>query len=95
MRTLVFALIAVSAVQAVHAGDYVQGYTRKDGTYVQGHYRASPDQYRYNNPSSQSLGGTQRDEFSSRQQFNKSNPSYNPYLDRNGNGTYDYNDSSR
>ncbi|WP_157622890.1 hypothetical protein [Solimonas soli] len=95
MRKLLFVLVAVSAAQAVQAGEWVDGYTRKDGTYVQGHYRASPDQYRYNNPSSQSMGGTQRDEFSSRPQYNKSNPSYNPYLDRNGNGTYDYNDPYR
>ncbi len=70
---------------------WVKGYTRKDGTYVQGHYRTTPDQYRYNNKSSQTQGGYQRDEFSSGTgATNKKNPTwyqrdndndgqYNPY----------------
>jgi len=31
------------------AAGWVNGYTRKDGTYVQGHYRSSPDGNPYNN----------------------------------------------
>jgi hypothetical protein len=33
-------------------------------TYVQGHYRSAPDANRYNNRSSQTQGGSRRDEFS-------------------------------
>ena len=28
---------------------YVNGYYRSNGTYVRGHYKTSPDQYKYNN----------------------------------------------
>lgn len=36
-------------VSSVYADTYVRGYTRKDGTYVQPHYRSSPDGNPYNN----------------------------------------------
>lgn len=43
-------LLASTAI----AGDtYVRGYTRKDGTYVQPHYRSAPDRSYNNNYSSQ------------------------------------------
>lgn len=31
--------------------NYVDGYFRKDGTYVSGHFKSSPDQYNFNNNS--------------------------------------------
>lgn len=59
------------------AKDYVQGYTRKDGTYVQGYTRSAPDASRYNNQQSQSNGGYRRDEYSpGLGATNQSNPSY-------------------
>lgn len=71
---------------AASADTYVQGYTKSDGTYVQGHMRASPNANRYDNPSSQSLGGTRRDEFSSpNAATNKRNPVYGGY-DNDGDG---------
>lgn len=70
------------------AGKFVGGYTKKDGTYVQGHFKSDPDQYRYNNQQSQTYGGKQRDEFSSGTgATNKSNPSYN-YRDNDRDGVY-------
>jgi hypothetical protein len=36
------------------ADTWVNGYTRSDGTYVQGHYRSSPNQYKYDNYGSKS-----------------------------------------
>lgn len=47
------------------ADKWVNGYTKKDGTFVQGHYKSSSDSYRYNNHGAKSQGGAQRDEFSS------------------------------
>ena len=36
--------VVMAFAGVVYAGDtYVQGYTKKDGTYVQGHYRSSPN----------------------------------------------------
>ena len=59
------------------ADTYVNGYTRKDGTYVQGHTRSSPDSSRSNNYNSRSNGGNQRDEYSGA--TNKSNSGYGLY----------------
>jgi len=75
-RTALFlALVALSG--AVLADQYVNGYTRKDGTYVQGHAKSSPDENRYNNKGSQTYGGNQRDEYSSGTgATNRSNSSY-------------------
>jgi hypothetical protein len=42
--TLIFiTLIAISGVAV--AQKYVNGYTKKDGTYVQGHNKSSPDHF--------------------------------------------------
>ena len=66
------------------AGDYVNGYTRRDGTYVQGHSKTSPDAYRFNNQNSRTNGGTQRDEFNGFA-TNKRNSAYGMY-DNDGDG---------
>lgn len=62
-----------------YADQYVRGYTRSDGTYVQPHYRSDPNQYRYDNYSSQGNTnpytgerGSQPNEFSSPPVYNKS-----------------------
>ena len=75
-RTALFiALVALSGTAL--ADQYVNGYYRKDGTYVQGHTKSSPDAYRSNNRDSQTYGGSQRDEYSSGTgATNKSNSSY-------------------
>lgn len=52
MRRTIVALTAVLSVSAF-AQNHVNGYMRRDGTYVQGHYRSSPDASRLNNYSSQ------------------------------------------
>lgn len=75
-RTVLFLALATLS-GAVLADKYVNGYTRKDGTYVQGHTKSSPDEYRYNNKNSQTYGGSQRDEYSSGTgATNRSNSSY-------------------
>ena len=50
-----YALIALTLCTATTAmaDTYVQGYMRKDGTYVAPHMRSSPDHNSYNNYSSQ------------------------------------------
>lgn len=45
LATAAFVLLGFSQAHA----DYVQGYTRKDGTYVAPHQRTSPDRNPYNN----------------------------------------------
>lgn len=46
---VIMTLAAALAAPAVQAADYVSGYTRSDGTYVQPHYRSSPDSSKWNN----------------------------------------------
>lgn len=75
-RTILFITLATLS-GAVFSEKYVKGYSRKDGTYVQGHTKSSPDEYRYNNKGSQTYGGSHRDEYSSGTgATNKSNSSY-------------------
>lgn len=53
MKTL-FALLALISVSvAAVADEYVRGYTRKDGTYVEPHHRSSQNNRRDDNYSSQ------------------------------------------
>lgn len=87
MKRVILALIVIMAASSALAGQtYVNGYTRQDGTYVQGHTRTTPDEYRSNNRGSQSMGGHQRDEFSDNGgATNKRNQSYG-MRDNDGDG---------
>lgn len=89
------AMVIMLLVAATASADqWVNGYTKKDGTYVEGHYRSSPNQYRYDNYSSQNNSnpytgqqGSGRNEWSSTPQYNDSygngaGKSYNNYYDR-------------
>jgi hypothetical protein len=50
MKVRMLALLVLLVSGAAFAKDtYVQGYTRKDGSYVQPHHRTSPDSNPYNN----------------------------------------------
>ena len=54
LLSLALVLGLLAAAVPVFAGDtYVRGYTRKDGTYVQPHFRSAPDGNRFNNWSTQ------------------------------------------
>lgn len=78
-------LIAICAAPS-SADKWVNGYSKKDGTYVKGHMKSSPDSNRYNNKSSQTYGGSQRDEYSSGMgATNKKNSSYG-YRDNDNDG---------
>ena len=43
------ALIMLAASGTATADQFVRGYTRSDGTYVQPHYRSNPDGNTFNN----------------------------------------------
>jgi hypothetical protein len=54
MKIAVARIIAIiSVVSSAHAQTAVHGYVRKDGTYVQPHYKTAPDNSRFNNYSTQ------------------------------------------
>jgi hypothetical protein len=52
MKYLVALFVALTSFSAI-ADTYVKGHTRSDGTYVQPHYRSSPNNYKFDNYSSQ------------------------------------------
>ena len=79
MRSVILFILALAFTTHAFAEKYVKGYTRKDGTYVQGHTKSSSDSYRFNNKNSNSNGGNRRDEFSNYGATNKSNSSYRSY----------------
>ena len=80
------ALIVLAVVSSVASADnYVRGYARHDGTYVQPHYQTAPNQYRHDNYSAQGntnpyngREGTQRHEYSNPPTYNQNygNPNY-------------------
>lgn len=83
---IVVAIIFAAAIpSAAMAGKYVNGYTRSDGTYVSGYYRSSSNENRWDNSSSQTMGGTERDEYSAPSATNTSNPSWGT-SDNDGDG---------
>jgi len=49
MKKIVFAFFALLVSFSVLADVFVNGYHRKDGTYVKPHYRSNPDGNPYNN----------------------------------------------
>lgn len=53
IKLLGLILLLVLTGTAFARDTYVQGYVRKDGTYVQPHYRTAPDRNPYNNYSTQ------------------------------------------
>ena len=44
MKKIIISIVfALTLINTVAADVWVDGYFRSDGTYVQGHYRSSPD----------------------------------------------------
>ena len=49
IRYLVIALFLIGLSSAAHASEWVNGYLKRDGNYVQGYYRSKADGYQFNN----------------------------------------------
>lgn len=49
MKTIIALALAAAFAAPVMADQYVNGYTRSNGTYVQPHYRSDPDGTTLNN----------------------------------------------
>lgn len=92
------ALIALACMcTPVLADEPVRGHVRKDGTYVEPHYRSSPNQYRFDNYSSSGNSnpytgqrGYERNEFTDPPAYNKPRSSNAPSYPSNS-----YRDPSR
>lgn len=48
-KVLILSLAIFLLTAPVAFAGWVKGYTRSDGTHVRGHYRSSPDNYKWNN----------------------------------------------
>jgi hypothetical protein len=83
MKKVMMFLAAIAAFQSCLADNYVNGYMRRDGTYVQPHYQTQGDRNPYNNYSTQGntnpYTGQQgyRDPVQVQQQYAPHQPSYN------------------
>lgn len=83
---IVLAVLALTAQSAL-ADTYVQGYTRRNGTYVPGHYRSTPNSTRTDNYGSPSQPKSSR--------YSLPQPSYQRDTDHDGIANqYDYDDNN-
>lgn len=83
MKAIIAAALIVAAMPAA-ADQYVRGYTRSDGTYVQPHYRSSPDSQQWNNYSTQGNVNPYTGQQGSQRDTTYDPPKlYNPYDRRN------------
>ncbi|MDO9533282.1 MAG: hypothetical protein Q7O12_14305 [Deltaproteobacteria bacterium] len=57
----------------------VQGYTRKDGTYVQPHHRTAPDNSRFNNYSTQGNVNPYTGQMGTVNPYTQPQPQVTPY----------------
>ena len=90
---LIGAILIAFAGTAVAQSHHVNGYTRKDGTYVAPHEASNPNAYRYDNRSSQTNGGTKRDEYSAPPATNRKNPAWGS-ADNDNDGVSNSSDST-
>jgi len=50
-KTLITSIVAVTLIGNIFAGSlyWVNGYSKSDGSYVSGHFKTTPDAYKWNN----------------------------------------------
>jgi hypothetical protein len=63
------ATVSMALAAPADADTYVHGYTRRDGTYVQPHYRSSPDSSTFNNWSSRGNMNPHTGEYGTRDPY--------------------------
>ena len=81
MKRAFLSLLLLALSAAVFADETVRGYVRRDGTYVAPSHRTEPNQFRFDNYSSQGntnpytgQPGHKPNEFSTPPVYNQSNP---------------------
>lgn len=79
MKALIAAALIAAAMPAA-ADQYVRGYTRSDGTYVQPHYRSNADGQQWNNYGTQGNTNPYTGQRGSQRDTTYDPPKiYNPY----------------
>lgn len=74
MKQVAAAVLLILSSSSMAADTYTQGYTRKDGTYVQPHYSTAPNNSRLDNYSTQ--GNT--NPYTGQQGTQSREPAFNP-----------------
>lgn len=78
MKTAIIAITLILITTPLFAAQYVRGYLRSDGTYVQGHYRSSPDNSYNNNYSTKGNNNPYTGQSGSQSRtWNDRTPQYN------------------
>ena len=85
-------LLAVCLTGTAFADVYVRGYTKSNGTYVQPHYRSSPNGTTADNWSTKGNVNPYTGQYGTKSPTYPSAPSYNPYPTTYGtvSGQYEY-----
>lgn len=85
MKALVIFALMVISLSSI-ADEYVRGYVRKDGTYVQPHFRSTPNNFKFDNYGSQGnvnpytgQRGYAPNEFSTPPAYTPPSYNYRPY----------------
>jgi hypothetical protein len=78
-KAVLAAAFSLTVVSSALAGTFVNGHFRRDGTYVQPHYRSNPDGNFYNNWSSYGNVNPYTGQWGTRQYPSQSFPSYRSY----------------
>lgn len=77
-KALLTGVLSLAVVSPVLADTFVNGYTRRAGTYVAPHYRSSPDRNFYNNWSTRGNMNPYTGQWGARNYPSQSFPSYQP-----------------
>ena len=85
MKKIFIFLLLLAFVTPCLASTYVRGYTRRDGTYVQGHYRSNADSTKLNNYSTQGNYNpyTGQQGYRTYSNYNNTGRNYNNYNNYN------------
>lgn len=78
-KTIILTLAIVAMAATAMADEYVQGYTRKDGTYVQPHHRSSPNSTTTDNYSTQGNVNPYTGQPGTKPAYPTTQPSYGNY----------------
>ncbi len=86
---LIIATLALLLSANALADTYVNGYTRKDGTYVQPHYRSPSNSNSYDNYSSKGNSNPYTGKQGTVEPYQSQNFNYNPPAVKQYNNPYD------
>ena len=91
MKFLFIACVFALPIGAAHADEYVHGYTRSNGTYVEPYYKSSPNNSAYDNFSTKGNTNPYTGQEGTRNPYGSTNSGYGLY----GSGSSSYGTNRR